>query len=60
LLTNDDGIESPGLAASAAALDPLGELLIVAPRQQQSAMGRSMPVHYDGRFSGAGDPARRA
>lgn len=53
LLTNDDGIESPGLAASAAALEPLGELLIVAPRQQQSAMGRSMPVHYDGRLSEA-------
>ena len=31
LLTNDDGIESLGLAALAAALDPLGDLLIVAP-----------------------------
>lgn len=43
LLVNDDGILSPGLAASAAALDPLGDLLIVAPREQQSGMGRSMP-----------------
>ncbi len=41
LLTNDDGIESPGLAAAAAALDPLGELLIVAPAFQQTSMGRS-------------------
>ncbi len=41
LLTNDDGIHSPGLAAAAAALDPLGELLIVAPEVQQTSMSRS-------------------
>ena len=41
LITNDDGIDSSGLAAVAAALDPLGELLIVAPRTQQTSMGRS-------------------
>lgn len=41
LLTNDDGINSPGLAAAAAALDPLGELLIVAPEVQQTSMSRS-------------------
>ena len=41
LLTNDDGIHSPGLAAAAAALDPLGELLIVAPQEGQTSMSRS-------------------
>jgi 5'-nucleotidase len=41
LVTNDDGIASPGLAAVAAALDSLGELLIVAPASQQTSMGRS-------------------
>ena len=41
VLTNDDGIASPGLAAAAAALAPLGELLIVAPAFQQTSMGRS-------------------
>ena len=41
LLTNDDGIHSPGLAAAAMALDPLGELLIVAPDEQQTSMSRS-------------------
>ncbi len=51
LLTNDDGIQSPGLAASAAALDPLGDLLIVAPCEQQSGTGRSMPLHHNGRLS---------
>ena len=50
LLTNDDGIDSPGLAASAAALDPLGDLLIVAPHRQMSGMGRSMPVQHSGRL----------
>jgi 5'-nucleotidase len=40
-LTNDDGVGSPGLAAAAAALDPLGDLLIVAPAVQQTSMGRS-------------------
>ncbi len=50
LITNDDGIESPGLAATAAALDPLGDLLIVAPHIQQSGAGRSMPLHLRGRL----------
>ncbi len=43
LVTNDDGIESPGLAAAVSALDPLGDLLIIAPLQQQTSAGRSRP-----------------
>lgn len=50
LVTNDDGIDSPGLAAAALALDSLGDLLIIAPRTQQSGAGRSMPLHHDGRL----------
>ena len=50
LVTNDDGINSPGLAAAAAAVDPLGDLLIVAPAIQQTGAGRSMPHHHDGRI----------
>lgn len=52
LLTNDDGIASPGLAAAAAALSPLGELLIVAPAAQQTSMGRSRTQqgNLDGRL----------
>jgi 5'-nucleotidase len=49
LITNDDGIGSPGLAAAAQAVSHLGELLIVAPRWQQTTMGRSFP-----RTEGAG------
>ena len=40
LLTNDDGIDSPGIRAAAEALLPLGRLTIVAPRTQQTSMGR--------------------
>ena len=43
LLTNDDGYNSPGLLAAAKALTAVGELLIVAPIEQQSGMGRSWP-----------------
>ncbi len=41
MLTNDDGIASPGLRALIHAMHTLGELLVVAPQQQQSAMSRS-------------------
>ena len=51
LLTNDDGIDSPGIHAAAKALAPLGELVLVAPRDQSSATGRSHPLHSDGRGS---------
>ena len=43
LITNDDGIASPGLAAAAAALSPLGDLLIIAPLHQQTSAARSRP-----------------
>ena len=41
LLTNDDGVASPGLHAAAAALAEIGEVLVAAPAHQQTAMGRS-------------------
>jgi 5'-nucleotidase len=48
LLTNDDGIRSPGLWAAAEALSPLGFVTVSAPREQQSGAGRSMPSYFDG------------
>ncbi|MGB2955317.1 MAG: 5'/3'-nucleotidase SurE [Anaerolineales bacterium] len=53
LLTNDDGIHSPGLAAAAEALHPLGELLIAAPQDGQTSMSRSRTQKYgrDGTIS---------
>ena len=50
LFTNDDGIESPGLWAAVAAFRDVGRLLVVAPREQQSGMGRSMPHASEGRI----------
>lgn len=41
LLTNDDGVASPGLLAAVRALRGLGELMVVAPREQQSSSGRA-------------------
>lgn len=48
LLTNDDGILSPGLWAAAEVLSSLGYVHVVAPREQSSAAGRSLPLASDG------------
>lgn len=48
LLTNDDGILSPGLWAAAAALESIGYVHVVAPHEQSSGMGRSMPSTSSG------------
>lgn len=61
LLTNDDGIDTPGLSALAEALSELGEVMVLAPATNQSAVGRGLsygrmgpdagytggPVEYD-------------
>lgn len=48
LLTNDDGIQSPGLWAAAQALSTLGFVHVAAPRDQFSGAGRSLPSNSDG------------
>jgi 5'-nucleotidase len=48
LLTNDDGIRSPGLWAAAEALSTVGFVHIVAPRDQSSGTGRSYPTSSAG------------
>lgn len=50
LLTNDDGIQSPGLWTAAEALSRLGYVTVAAPRDQASGMGRSLPRVSDGRI----------
>ena len=51
LLTNDDGIDSPGLWAAAEALSELGYVWVAAPRDQASSTGRSMPMSSDGKIT---------
>ena len=42
LLTNDDGIYAPGLAAMHRQLQSLGEVFVVAPATEQSGVGHSI------------------
>lgn len=44
LITNDDGVGSSGLLAAYEAVCDLGEVYVVAPATQQSAVGRSMTL----------------
>ncbi len=48
LLTNDDGIQSPGLWSAAETLSEIGFVHVIAPREQWSGAGRSLPISSDG------------
>ncbi len=64
LVTNDDGIFSDGLAALAQALEPIGEVTVVAPAAEQSASSHSLTLtrplrirqHAERRYSVDGTP----
>jgi len=45
MLTNDDGIQSPGLLALKKELEPLGEILVVAPKNERSGIGKAISSH---------------
>jgi 5'-nucleotidase len=62
LLTNDDGIDSPGLGVLYETLSELGDVTVVAPAMDQSAVGRAMSseavVHeHELGYAVAGTPA---
>lgn len=69
LLTNDDGIDAPGICALAKELKKLGEVLVVAPEREMSGSGHAFTkrlplrlrrIHRDGGFFGyatTGTPA---
>src|SRR5919112_314682 len=42
VLTNDDGIEAPGLLAARRALERVGDVITVAPDRNRSGVGRSI------------------
>jgi 5'-nucleotidase len=46
LVTNDDGIYSSGIAALADALKEIAEVIVVAPSEEQSAVGHGITMKY--------------
>lgn len=45
LVTNDDGVHSPGLIALFKSMKELGDAYIVAPDRERSAVGHSLTLH---------------
>ena len=45
LVSNDDGYLAPGLKALAEAMEPVGEVWVVAPEHEQSATSHSISLH---------------
>jgi hypothetical protein len=58
LVTNDDGISSPGLLALKQALAPIGEVIVLAPERNWSASSHAKTMHKPLRIT-AGDAGRR-
>lgn len=46
LVTNDDGIYSAGIAALVEALKEMAEVIVVAPSEEQSAVGHGITMKY--------------
>jgi 5'-nucleotidase len=61
LVTNDDGVESRGLLALKQALEPMGDVTVVAPDTNQSAVGHQKtlmrPLRVRERILADGSPA---
>lgn len=53
-ITNDDGVDAPGLAALAEILEPLGEVIAVAPAEEQSGVGHRVTTRAPIRVESAG------
>lgn len=45
LVTNDDGINAPGIKVLARALEQVGEVAVVAPDRERSAVGHALTLH---------------
>ncbi|UFS69459.1 5'/3'-nucleotidase SurE [Geomonas sp. RF6] len=46
LLTNDDGVHAPGLAALRKRISEIAETVVVAPDREQSAVSHSLTLHH--------------
>lgn len=64
LVTNDDGINAPGIVALAGALEKIGDVAVVAPDRERSAVSHALTLHHPlraeclapGRYSVDGTP----
>ena len=45
LVTNDDGINAPGIRALISVMEEIGEVIVVAPDSPQSAMGHAITIN---------------
>lgn len=54
LVTNDDGVHAQGIRALADVLRPLGEITIVAPIQEASAIGHALTIRRSLRIEAIG------
>jgi 5'-nucleotidase len=46
LVSNDDGIDAPGISALVKEMKKLGSVMVVAPDKQQSAVGHAITMNY--------------
>jgi len=46
LLTNDDGVHAPGLAALIGRVSEVAEVVVVAPDREQSAVSHALTLHH--------------
>ncbi len=46
LISNDDGIDAPGIYALANEMKKLGDVVVAAPDKQQSAVGHAITMNY--------------
>lgn len=60
LITNDDGIASPGLQALVQAFEPVAETFVVAPERERSATGHAITLHKPLRAHSAAIPGSEA
>ena len=51
LVSNDDGIDAPGIYALASELKKIGNVTVVAPDKQMSAVGHAITMNYPLRIS---------
>jgi 5'-nucleotidase len=55
LVTNDDGVTSEGIHALADAMKPLGDVVVVGPLQEASAIGHALTLRRPLRIESIGD-----